>query len=130
VRRPASFAAATVLVLVSAGAVTAVTASGAVPTSRAGASTSSIGGNDLKPTDCAALTLAGAAVRGSGSFSGTSANELLLGSTGGDGIDGGGGNDCLLGGDGVDTLTGNTGTDVCIGGAGLDVFIGCETQIQ
>jgi Ca2+-binding RTX toxin-like protein len=108
----------------------AATASNSIPPSRAGTSTQVINAQALKPDQCAALTLT-AIVRGTGSFGGTNASELLLGSSVQDTIAGSGGNDCLVAGGGNDSLNGGTGTDVCIGGLGTDTFNGsCETQIQ
>jgi Ca2+-binding RTX toxin-like protein len=88
-----------------------------------------IGANDLKPVECAALALT-TLVTGSAISNGTSGNDLELGTSGNDNMNGGGGNDCLIGGAGTDTLNGGPGTDVCIGGGGNDTFKGCETQIQ
>jgi len=109
----------------------ALTTTNVVPSSRAGSS--DLGqptANQLKPSQCAALNLT-AVVVGSGAFAGTSAAELVLGSTGVDAIRGQGGSDCILGGLGNDSLRGDGGTDVCIGGPGIDTFHStCETQIQ
>ena len=108
----------------------AATASNSVPASRAGTSTQVINAQALKPDQCAALTLT-AVVRGTGSFGGTNASELLLGSGVQDTISGSGGNDCLVAGGGNDSMNGGTGTDICIGGPGTDTFNNsCETQIQ
>ena len=101
--------------------------------------------NDLKPPECAGLNLT-AIVTGSGTFQGTAANELILGSANADNIRGRGGDDCILGGRRGDTLRGNQGNDVilggrgrdtinggngtndiCHGGSGSDSFNGCET---
>jgi Ca2+-binding RTX toxin-like protein len=101
----------------------------AVPTTRLGSHSATPVADDMKPADCDTLPLT-AIVRGSGSFSGTSANELVLGSSNGDSPNAGSGNDCVLGGAGSDIIAGGPGTDVCIGGDGLDTFFGCETQIQ
>lgn len=88
-----------------------------------------IGANDLKPPQCAALTLTNLVI-GTG---GTNSADLVLGGPGLDTLNGNAGDDCLLGGGGIDTIAGGPGTDVCIGGPGLDVFDlfgSCETQIQ
>lgn len=88
-----------------------------------------IGPNDLKPPECAALTLTNLVI----GTTGTNNADLVLGGPGLDTINGNAGDDCLVGGGGIDTLSGGTGTDVCIGGPALDVFVplgGCETQIQ
>jgi len=108
----------------------ALTASTVVPTSKAGRDTDSITANKLKPSGCAAVTLAGIRT-GSGTFNDTAASNLVLGSAAVDTIRGQGGNDCILGGAGNDSLRGDAGTDVCIGGAGIDTFhSSCETHIQ
>jgi Ca2+-binding RTX toxin-like protein len=109
----------------------AITATNVVPATRAGAPT---GGaptaNQLKPAACAALNLSTVRVV-SGTFTGTGAAELIIGSPGVDTLRGAGRDDCILGGDGNDSLRGDGGTDVCIGGAGTDTFHAtCETQIQ
>jgi Ca2+-binding RTX toxin-like protein len=110
--------------------IVAATAANSVPGSRASLRTSTINAQALKPDQCAALTLT-AIVRGTGSFSGTNAAELLLGGGAQDTIAGSGGNDCLVAGGGNDSMNGGTGTDVCFGGPGTDTFNGsCETQIQ
>ena len=109
--------------LVIGGLVTAVAAANTVPPSNAGSSTRPITANDLKPPECAALALT-AIVAGSGTFSGSSAAELILGSGGADIISGNSGNDCMLGGSGNDTVNGDGGADVLIGGAGDDILTG------
>jgi Ca2+-binding RTX toxin-like protein len=105
--------------------ITALTATSSVPGTRAGHNLISIGANDLKPSNCAGITLTAVA-----NGNGTAASELVLGSSAGDTMDGAGGDDCILGGGGIDSITGNSGTDVCIGGPGVDLFFTCETQIQ
>ena len=107
----------------------AQTAANTVGGTKAGDDSRAAAPNDLKPTECAALSLT-AKLSGSGTITGTSANELITGSAIIDSISGGAGNDCLLGGAGNDVLNGGSGTDVCIGGAGTDTFSNCETQIQ
>jgi Ca2+-binding RTX toxin-like protein len=107
-----------------------VTASTAVPTSKAGRPVETITVNDLEPKACAALTLSGITT-GSGTINDGNASDLVLGSAGADTIRGMNGNDCILGGAGNDSLRGDSGTDVCIGGGGTDTFhSSCETQIQ
>lgn len=88
-----------------------------------------ITGEDLKPPACSALYLTNI-VRGSGTFTGTSGNDLILGSSGADTIDGLGGDDCILGTGGDDFITGGDATDICIGGSGADNFDTCETVID
>jgi Ca2+-binding RTX toxin-like protein len=84
---------------------------------------------DLKPAACTGLYLTNI-ISGSGVITGTSANDLIIGSAGVDTIDGGGGNDCVLGGQGDDNITGNDGNDICIGGLGTDIFTTCEAENQ
>ena len=107
-----------------------VTASTAVPASRADERTQAITANGVKPTACASITVTNV-VSGSGTVNGGSQADLVLGSAGADTIRGMNGNDCILGGAGNDSLRGDNGTDVCIGGGGTDTFNStCETQIQ
>jgi Ca2+-binding RTX toxin-like protein len=105
----------------------AYTASNAVSASLLGQTTQAITPDDLKPAACSGLALTGV-VTGAGSFQGTPASELVLGSAGADTIDGLGGDDCVVGGAGDDTLAGDAGTDVCLGGAGANTFATCETE--
>jgi Ca2+-binding RTX toxin-like protein len=94
--------------------------------------------NNLKPAECAGLNLASFVV-GSGTVSGSSGNDLVLGSTGVDTIRGSSptvnnadGDDCILGGGGGDTIYGDaifwtlwgTGDDVILAGAGNDTIYG------
>jgi Ca2+-binding RTX toxin-like protein len=117
-----------------ASLITALTATNSVPATRADHNLLSIGPNDLKPAECAGITVT-TLLPGSGTFSGTGASELVLGGSGADTITAGGGDDCILGGGGNDSIRGESGTDVCIGGPGIDTFGilgsgGCETEIQ
>jgi Ca2+-binding RTX toxin-like protein len=102
-------------------AASALTAANTVPVTHAGVDTRSIGPNDLKPSPCAGITLT-RLVTSTGTFSGTSANELILAGAGNDNINGGGGNDCILGGGGNDNFREPAGRNstVCIGGPGND----------
>ena len=106
-----------------------LTAANTVPASRIGSSAQAITANALKPSTCSGITLS-SIVTGSGTFSGTSAANLVLGSAGVDSISAAGGDDCVLGGGGNDALNGGAGTNVCIGGPGTDTFTNCATQIQ
>jgi Ca2+-binding RTX toxin-like protein len=67
-------------------------------------------------------------VSGSGSTTGTTGDDLILGTggndTGGNQLKGSGGNDCLVGGGGADILSGGKGFDVLVGGAGDDTLNG------
>lgn len=108
--------------------VMSLTSANTVPVSKASDSSRAATANDLKPVECAGVTLS-AIVSGSGSISGTNAAELITASSGADSIQAKVGNDCLLGGGGDDSLDGGPGNDVCIGGAGANTFTSCETQI-
>jgi hypothetical protein len=110
--------------LVVVSVVSALTAANIVPSTKASRSTSTIDANALKPDECAALNLT-AVVNGD---TGTSANELILGTSGANSPTGSGGDDCIVAGAGNDTIDGGTGTDVCLGGAGTDTYANCETQ--
>ena len=86
--------------------------------------------DDMKPDDCAGLTL-NSTLSGAGQINGGNASELITGSGGADNIDGGRGDDCILGGETNDNIRGSQGVDVCIGGGGTDTFHpSCETTIQ
>ena len=100
-----------------------------VPATHAGISTRATGSNEVKPTECSAITVS-VTLSGSGIVTGTGANELVLGGTGIDTISGLSGNDCIVGGGGGDVIDGGLGVDVCVGGPGTDTFVSCETQIQ
>jgi Ca2+-binding RTX toxin-like protein len=119
-----------VVVLVVATLASAITAANTVPASRVGNPTQAISLDDLKPSQCSAVTGMGL-ITGSGVITGTVGNDLILGSPGIDAIDGKNGNDCLVGGGSGDSLDGGAGTgDVCLGGPGTDSFARCETQVQ
>jgi Ca2+-binding RTX toxin-like protein len=106
--------------------VLSFTASNIVPASSVGQRQQAITAQDLAPSQCAGMGLTTVVTN----LSGTSGNDLVLGTASAETLNGNAGNDCLLGGGGNDTLRGGTGTDVCIGGPGTDSFNGCETQIQ
>lgn len=111
-----------------AGLGTVDTAANTVPTTRAGQESVTVTANQLKPDACNSLYLT-AVIRGSGSITGTSASELILGGSGRDTINGGGGDDCILGGGGNDSLNGKGGSDVCIGGPGNNSFNSCAVKL-
>ena len=107
--------------------VVAFAATNTVPATNVGQVQARIGANDLKPAACAALNLTTVVV----GTTGTSGNDLVLGTAAGETLKGNGGDDCIVAGDGNDSLNGGAGNDVCIGGPGTDSFNGtCETQIQ
>ena len=111
-------------------AAVALTATNVVPATNAGRHQSAITTNALKPAACGGITVTTLRVV-SGTFTGTNAAELILGSAGVDTINGAAGTDCIVGGGGNDVIRGGGGIDVCIGGPGTDTFpAGCETQIQ
>ena len=115
------------LILVS---ITSAFAAGiSVPASNVGQRSVPVTAEDIKPPACAVLYLTNI-VSGSGTLTGTVANDLIIGSVGADTIDGLGGNDCILGGNGDDLITGGDGMDICIGGPGTDIFTTCESENQ
>lgn len=115
------------LILVS---ITSAFAAGlSVSDSNVGQRSIAVTAEDIKPDNCASLYLT-TIVSGSGILSGTSANDLIIGSTGVDTIDGLGGNDCILGGGGDDLIAGSDGMDICLGGSGTDTFTTCEVETQ
>jgi len=115
--------------LIVVSVVSAFAAGISVPASNVGQQSIPVKMEDFKPAACGALYLSNI-VSGSGTLTGTAANDLILGSAGADTIDGLGGNDCILGGNGDDLITGGDGTDVCLGGSGTDTFTTCESESQ
>ena len=111
------------LALMLASIVDALAAANLVVTTGADDLAQPITPDNLKPPECAALTLSSLAV-GSGTFTGHGGNTLILGSSGADTIKGQGGNDCIVGGGGNDNLQGQAGSDVLIGGPGADTLNG------
>lgn len=119
-----------VIALVALVASPAWTAGNSIPPSKASLGTVAQTYQVVRPTECNAITIANVVI-GSGTFSGSSNNDLMLGRTLADTISGGGGADCILGGAGNDSLRGDQGSDICIGGPGTDTFTAnCEVQIQ
>jgi len=111
------------LLLLTAGTLAAFAAANTVPPTHADDLGRAIDANALKPAACAALNLIDIVV-GSGSFDGTSGNDLILGGSGADTIQGGDGSDCILGGDGNDVLQGQQGDDIILAGNGDDILRG------
>lgn len=109
--------------------VTARTATTTVPPSKLGSIVRTAPPNDLKPVDCAAITVVWLLAR-TGTVQGTSQAELILAGPGVDIIDGSAGDDCILAGGGADIIDGGAGYDVCIGGPGIDTYVGCEEEIS
>jgi Ca2+-binding RTX toxin-like protein len=126
------------LLLILFSMMTALAAANTVPTSRLDDDQVSIGLNDLKPAQCASITVTNLITTPGflGIYLGTNQNDLIIGNSGGNTFMGAGGNDCMMGGGGNDTFYGgsifgdNGAADVCIGGPGTDSFSGCETAIQ
>lgn len=106
-----------------------VTAANTVPPTRAGDDSRPASADDLKPSECASITVT-ATIAGEGRVDGGAASELIATGAGDDSVDAGSGDDCVLGGDGDDKIKGGPGHDICIGGAGKDTFQQCEVQIQ
>ena len=117
------------LTLLIVSVVSAFAAGLSVPASNLGQQSVPVTAEDIKPAACGGIYLSNI-VRGSGTFSGTAANDLIIGSAGTDTIDGAGGDDCILGSAGDDSLAGSDGNDVCIGSAGTDTFTDCEVETQ
>jgi len=108
---------------------TAFAAGITVPSSNIGNQSIPVTAEDLKPSACDGITLT-QIISGSGTLTGTSGNDLIIGSSGADTIDGLGGDDCILGGGGDDSLNGSDGSDVCLGGPENDIFTNCEVETQ
>lgn len=105
-------------------------AANVVAESRAGQHEATAAVNDVKPADCASLTLS-SLYAGAGTLTGGATSDLILGGATDQTISGGDGDDCILGGGGNDQINGGAGTDVCIGGPGTDSFgADCETQVE
>ena len=117
------------LALILVSVISAFAAGINVPASNVGQRSVSVQAEDIKPPACESLYLTNI-VSGSGTVTGTTANDLIIGSAGADTIDGLGGDDCILGGDGDDQITGGDGNDVCIGSGGTDSFTDCESESQ
>ncbi len=105
------------------------TATNTVPSTRAGVEVLQVAADDLKPSQCAWLRPL-YVIAGSGTITGTKADDLLVGSTADDELKGRQGDDCLVGGAGDDVLDGGGGNDVCIGGPGKDTFKHCAVEID
>ena len=119
----ARFIASGLLLLVIASLLSGLAAANTVPISKIVNSSRPITLNDLKPAECAALNLT-TLVTGSGKFSGTAGNDLILGSPAADDIRGNAGTDCVLGGGGDDKLDGREHNDVLLGGPDSDNILG------
>ncbi len=134
-------------VLVLMTVFSALAASNTIAPSRADVDSQRISPNQLKPPECSGINLTNIVDIGAGE-TGTSANDLILGTDKADEeIRGGAGDDCILGGkgnerqrigkdwgpglygeEGNDVLIGGPGNnDYCDGGPGSDTYYSCET---
>ena len=125
----------------------AFAAANTIPLSRADKNSMGLGVNELQPPECVGLGLTNIVDIGAGE-TGTSANDLILGTDKADAeIRGGAGDDCILGGkgnerqkigkdwgpgifgeEGNDVIIGGPGNhDHCDGGPGTDTYYSCET---
>ncbi|HEX7443194.1 MAG TPA: hypothetical protein VF320_04875, partial [Acidimicrobiales bacterium] len=116
-------AAAVVVVALGATLITSFTASTNVPVSKAGISVQLRLVSQLAPAGCGSLNLT-RLVTGSGTFTNSLANSLLLGSPGRDTITDTGGNSCIVPGGGAGSVTG-VASDICISGPTLNVAAPC-----
>jgi len=101
------------------------TASNTVPQSNSGTSKQPVQTYQVVPVACGSLALT-SIVEGSGTFSNSRANVLILGSAGSDIITDTGGGSCIVAGGGTNTVVGTAG-DVCITGPTLAVASPCPT---
>ena len=134
-------------VLVVISVIGAFAAANTVPSTLADKNSIGLGVNELQPPECVGLGLTNIVDIGAGE-TGTSANDLILGTDKADAeIRGGAGNDCILGGkgnerqkigkdwgpgifgeEGDDVIIGGPGNhDHCDGGPGNDTYYSCET---
>ena len=126
-RNPLQILTVGLIALIIVSAATAVAAANTIPPTNVTQQDFPITANDLRPPACAGLFL-NDIISGSGNFSGTAGNDLIIGSSGDDTINGMGGNDCIVGGGGNDTIDGGDGSDICIGGPGNNSFVNCEGE--
>jgi signal peptidase I len=108
---------------VTATLMTSFTASTNVPTSKAGTSIQARLVSQLAPIGCSSPSL-GSVVNGSGKFSNSRSNTLVLGSATSDTITDTGTKNCIVGGGGTDAVTG-TATDICVTGPTLGTAQKC-----
>ncbi|HDD61207.1 MAG: hypothetical protein DRI65_09450 [Chloroflexota bacterium] len=134
-------------ILVVISVIGAFAAANTVPSTLADKNSIGLGVNELQPPECVGLGLTNIVDIGAGE-TGTSANDLILGTDKADAeIRGGAGNDCILGGkgnerqkigkdwgpgiygeEGDDVIIGGPGNhDHCDGGPGNDTYYSCET---
>lgn len=108
-------------------ATTGLLASNSMPATTLGQADAAVTADTLKPSACSSISVTNV-MTGSAAISGTTGNDLILGSAGADDITGSSGDDCIVGGAGADTIDGGDGTDVCIGHAGV-TFAACEVTV-
>jgi len=146
-RTAALFIVLTLFGLVVLSVLGAYAAANTVPSTTADKNSLGLGVNELQPPECVGLGLTNIVDIGAGE-TGTSANDLILGTDKADAeIRGGPGNDCILGGkgnerqkigkdwgpgifgeEGDDVIIGGPGNqDHCDGGPGNDTYYSCET---
>lgn len=133
-----------ILALNTWGAWTAVNV---VPTTYADMDEIPLDPNQLKPPECAGITVNQVLVANSVLFTGTPGNDLILGTPQNaipwsQSIDGAGGDDCIVaarqilfntlsGGEGDDVLIGHPSTvDICVGGPGNDLLYNCDLSLS
>ena len=134
-------------VLVFVNVFSAISAANTVPLTFADKNSYGLGATEITPPECAGMGLTNVVDIGAGE-TGTSANDLILGTDKNDAeIRGGAGDDCILGGkgnerqrinkvwgpgifgeEGDDVIIGGPGNlDHCDGGPGNDTYYSCET---
>lgn len=122
------FAAGALGVLAVVSVWSADTAANSVPPSRLGESFHATGPNELKPAECAGLTLVNIFVATGQTLTGTNQADLLVGNASTRTITGRQGDDCIVGNSASQTLDGGGGYDVCLGFASTS-FTRCEVQV-
>jgi len=85
------------IVLILSEALAAIAAANMVPVSGLGYQTRAVTPNDLKPPECAGISITNIVV-GSGVINGVGGNDLILGSSIADMVNARNGSDCVLGG--------------------------------
>ena len=115
-----------VVVIVPIGTV--FTSSNTVPPTFAGQAYVAVGPNELKPRECAGITVTNLILVESVLNTGTEGNDLLIGNDLVSVIDGAGGDDCLVTGNTAAVLQGGDGYDVCVGRQ-LTVMEACESEV-
>jgi len=120
------------LVLMVSSILSALAATNTVPPTRADdVGPTPITVNDLKPPECASLTLNSIVSCGNGNnCNAGNDNNLVLGDPNNNNIRGQNGNDCIVAASGsTSQLIGGNGTDVCIGYSTNTFDTTCETQV-